>query len=336
MRELREVCEELATLRLDSKRDVLGDVLPAIHTELATDNVIVYSLAETIQGWRMVGWAQHGNADGLRLGLAEAIATEQPMSYSPAAVSPLQRNRVADPIALVGGPARWQATTTCIRYLAPAGMGACRQLRVLLCDGSGALAWFGTVHDGVLSRRHAKILAAVAPAMRKRLASERLLAGASLERDLVDAVIARIGAPAFVIGAGGRLLAVNLAGRALYDRSAAEVRAALAGEPSTFAFDRTQLAATGTRATSLLVLRENTDRRLDDAVALAATRWMLTRRQREVLGYIVQGYSNLRIAEVLQVSVRAVELHVTHLLDRAEVDGRAALTAATLAPRRSA
>lgn len=336
MRELREVCEELSTLRLDRKRDVLADVLPAIRAALATDNVVVYSLAETIQGWRMVGWAQHGNADGLRRGLAEAIATEQPMSYSPAAVTAPQRNRVADPIALVGGPEPWQATTTCIRYLAPAGMAACRQLRVLLCDGSGALAWFGTVHDGALSRRHARVLAAVAPAMRRRLASERLLDGASSERDLVDAVIARIGAPAFVIGAGGRLLAVNTAGRALYDRACAEVRAALAGEPSALVFDRTQLAATGTRATWLLVLRDNADRRLDDAVALAATRWRLTRRQREVLGYVVQGYSNLRIAEVLQVTVRAVELHITHLLDRAEVDGRAALIAATLAPRRSA
>jgi DNA-binding NarL/FixJ family response regulator len=46
--------------------------------------------------------------------------------------------------------------------------------------------------------------------------------------------------------------------------------------------------------------------------------------------HVVNGTPNTTIATMLRVSVRAVELHVTKLLDRAGVDSRAALVAHVL------
>jgi DNA-binding NarL/FixJ family response regulator len=65
-------------------------------------------------------------------------------------------------------------------------------------------------------------------------------------------------------------------------------------------------------------------------VTKAALRWQLTSRQREILQQIVSGQTNAMIAADARTTERAVELHVTKLLDRAGVDNRAALVTRAL------
>jgi DNA-binding NarL/FixJ family response regulator len=62
-------------------------------------------------------------------------------------------------------------------------------------------------------------------------------------------------------------------------------------------------------------------------LAAAAKRWQLTSREAEVLGLVAQGESNRAIGESLGCSERTVEVHITHLLDKAGVDSRTALVA---------
>ncbi|WP_228564889.1 LuxR family transcriptional regulator [Myxococcus sp. AB036A] len=60
--------------------------------------------------------------------------------------------------------------------------------------------------------------------------------------------------------------------------------------------------------------------------ALSA-RWSLTARESEVLTHIIQGETNKSIAGRLGCAERTVEVHVTHLLSKAQVESRSALIA---------
>jgi DNA-binding NarL/FixJ family response regulator len=66
-------------------------------------------------------------------------------------------------------------------------------------------------------------------------------------------------------------------------------------------------------------------------VAAATRRFKLTPRESEVVAWIARGATNQRIAAELGCSERTVELHVTHILDKAGVASRTALVAALLA-----
>lgn len=56
-------------------------------------------------------------------------------------------------------------------------------------------------------------------------------------------------------------------------------------------------------------------------------RELLTRREREVLKLIAEGYTNQEIAESLYISIHTVETHRHHLMDKLEVHNTAALIA---------
>jgi DNA-binding CsgD family transcriptional regulator len=65
----------------------------------------------------------------------------------------------------------------------------------------------------------------------------------------------------------------------------------------------------------------------DSRLRELAQQWQLTERQRAVLALLVEGLANKEIAARLTCSIGTIENHVTRLLKRANVDGRAALTA---------
>ncbi|MFM1653146.1 response regulator [Brevibacillus sp. B_LB10_24] len=49
---------------------------------------------------------------------------------------------------------------------------------------------------------------------------------------------------------------------------------------------------------------------------------VLTEREREILTYIAKGYSNKEIAELLHVSVKTVETHKAHVMEKLQVKSR--------------
>ena len=52
---------------------------------------------------------------------------------------------------------------------------------------------------------------------------------------------------------------------------------------------------------------------------------MLTQREREVLQLIAEGNSNTKIADILYISVKTVETHKAHLMDKLDIHTRADL-----------
>ncbi len=60
----------------------------------------------------------------------------------------------------------------------------------------------------------------------------------------------------------------------------------------------------------------------------------LTQREREVLDLVVAGKTNRDIAEVLDISVKTVEAHRAHLMEKVDAESVAELVQAALAARR--
>lgn len=73
---------------------------------------------------------------------------------------------------------------------------------------------------------------------------------------------------------------------------------------------------------------------LASTASLAAT--TLTRRERELLPYLAQGFTNKRIATELHIGTRTVEMHVTNLLGKLALENRAQLAAWAVAHDRMA
>ena len=77
---------------------------------------------------------------------------------------------------------------------------------------------------------------------------------------------------------------------------------------------------------ALLVARATDRARVQ--VARATKRWSLTSRQRQVLTEIAEARPNRTIASILGISERTVEVHVTAMLEKAQVESRAELIVA--------
>jgi DNA-binding NarL/FixJ family response regulator len=77
-----------------------------------------------------------------------------------------------------------------------------------------------------------------------------------------------------------------------------------------------------------LAIRRRGEEGVAPRAAAAAVRWRLTSRQREVLELLATGATNVRIAAELEIAEATVEVHVSRILERAQVDNRAALVAA--------
>ncbi|MBS1124252.1 MAG: LuxR family transcriptional regulator, partial [Deltaproteobacteria bacterium] len=172
----------------------------------------------------------------------------------------------------------------------------------------------------------------------RRLSVERRLADGGLATAALEAAIEHTGSPSFVVSRTGRLLAANASGRELLEQDRATTREllALAARGRAHAsFELVPLREPGTAAAWLVLMRVSTaEQSIARCEATAAERWTLTPRQRSVLKLLIGGDSNARIAASLGIGERAVELHVTALLDRAGLDGRAALVACVLSMRR--
>lgn len=149
----------------------------------------------------------------------------------------------------------------------------------------------------------------------------------------LEAAIASIAEAAALVDEGGRVIAANDAARAFFASGGRLPYTLCEAASRTPPADGAAWTITsvgpereGARE-YLLVLRVGGEAALREQVQLAGERWELTRRKRDVLRMVVEGYANQTIASVLGVSTRTVELHVTGLLDRAGVSSRCALSA---------
>jgi DNA-binding CsgD family transcriptional regulator len=200
------------------------------------------------------------------------------------------------------------------------------QLRVLVCDGPVLLAWVGGFRPGTFDEEDRRMLGALTSPLRARLRIEAQLKRAALDAAVAAESLEQLGAPAFVVDDGGHVRNANAPGRrwlAGTHRRALLVDMLRGRERCV----RVRLQAAGMRAHWLLVVRSK-EPGLDARLATAARRWGLTRRQAEVLERLVQGRANKTIAADLGCAEATVEVHVTALLEKAQVESRAELIAA--------
>jgi DNA-binding NarL/FixJ family response regulator len=340
---VREIAEELATIRLDRPGSALPGILPAARRAIECESLLVLSPLERITGWDIERFDHDNFPDGPQfrdrfLRFFET-APRRYAWYDASRPEPEQRNRLIDALAMIP-PEEYEVSRIYREVIEPTGLHLHRQPRVLVCDGPSLLGWFGAFHPAPFDARQNRLLAALVPAVQARLRMERQLAHTSRVHAVLDHALEQIGAPAFVIGATGQILEASTSALALFATRRAEVTAAIldavAGRPPTcggLPLELTRIAEPGTPVCYLAVVRAGSaDARIASAVLAASVRWSLTPRQRAVLELVVRGIATPTIAAQLKVSARAIELHLTALFDRASVDNRSALISAVLAP----
>ena len=189
------------------------------------------------------------------------------------------------------------------------------------------VGWFGVFRDAPFGDRERSLLAVLVNPLRERARLERLL-DPSRGLGVIDAALDAIGAAAFLVVASGAVVFANAAGRALLARDAAATREALrdAARGSTARFRTVRIAARA-MADHRLVVEQPLAATVAARLPRVAALWSLTTRQTDVLALLARGQPNKTIASSLTCSVRTVELHVTALLDKADVESRAELVA---------
>ena len=342
-RVVREIAEELATVRLDRPGSAIASILPAARRALECESLLVLSPLERVTGWDIERFDHDNFPDGAefrdRFLRFFETAPRRYAWYDASRPEPEQRNRVIEAISMIP-PAELEASRIYREVIEPTGLHRHRQPRVLVCDGPSLLGWFGSFHPVPFDARQNRILSALVTPMQARMRVERQLAHTSRVRAVLDHALEQIGAPAFVLGATGKILEASTSALALFATRRRELLAAiadaLAGRPQVhpgLPLELTRIAEPGTPTCYLAIVRcGSSDARIASAVLAASKRWALTPRQRQVLELVVRGIATPTIAAQLRVSARAIELHLTALFARANVDNRSALISAVLAP----
>lgn len=210
------------------------------------------------------------------------------------------------------------------------GMENMFQLRALVCEGPALLAWIGVLRSEPFTQREQRLLQELVPPLQRRLELETRLQEAGLLGSALEAALEALGQPAYVLTSKGQAVYANTAGRARAERTplhlAEAVQRYAQGEPPPPGTAVTPLQVRGL-APHYLVVDRSAEAQASSRVHLLARRWGLTAREAEVLELIVQGTSNKAISARLGCAERTVEVHVTHVLSKAEVESRSALIA---------
>jgi DNA-binding CsgD family transcriptional regulator len=210
------------------------------------------------------------------------------------------------------------------------GMENMFQLRTLVCEGPALLAWIGTLRSEPFSPREQRMLQELVPTLQRRLSLETRLREAGLLGSALEAALEALGQPAYVLTTTGRVVYANSAGRARAERSPESLSEAARryerGEPDPQGAAVTPLKVPGLPP-HFLVVDKSIEAQAAARAHILRERWVLTAREAEVLEHIIQGESNKVIAARLGCAERTVEVHVTHVLSKAQVESRSALIA---------
>lgn len=330
---------EIKTIRVDGD-SAFGATLERVRTFLELDNLLLWCPQERTKGWGIERLEATGfpTATAARLeGLLLDYLQHAPYRFwffDPLYPESDQRDRVVDSIELVGANA-YRASPVFRELIEPLGFAKAREVRALICEGRSLLGWIGSLHSAPLHPEQRMRLNALLPALSLRLAADRALRTRTQTSATITAALDRIRPPAFVVGANGEILAANRSGRSRLDTERAsstqELDAVLRGQSVEYA-ERIALRGSGVPPALLIISPDQSVSYVEESVMRASQEWGLTARQCEVLRLIVRGHSTAAIAEQLGVGERAIELHVTVLLERARASSRTGLVASVLAP----
>lgn len=203
-------------------------------------------------------------------------------------------------------------------------------LRTLVCEGPVLLGWVGLARAEPFTEREQRLLQALTPALQRRLTMETRLRESGLMSTALQVAMEALGRAAWIVSSSGRVVHANNAGKARLERHDPELMEALRrgaqGIPCSGPLTMTPLVTTGLPPHYLAIDTGTASSAAARVQALSA-RWSLTARESEVLTHIIQGETNKSIAGRLGCAERTVEVHVTHLLSKAQVESRSALIA---------
>jgi len=156
------------------------------------------------------------------------------------------------------------------------------------------------------------------------------LAQSRLEELAVNAALENIPGAALIVTSTGAVERSNARARALMALGKEQVLRAVQESlhhPSLSAdFEITELFTFG-NVVRYLAVQRSVGSTICDRLALSIHRWRLTAQEARVFAQLVNGESNRHIAAKLGCAERTVELHVTHILQRLDVDNRNAAIA---------
>lgn len=169
----------------------------------------------------------------------------------------------------------------------------------------------------------------------------------SLSLPLLGTLLEVVDASVFVLTRDGQVIVANERGRSLLESHNEAIRPLLhqaISAPNVSTTREVTVAALGAlriwrrnfavaeRGLHALVMVEPkapVETTLDGALENAARVWGLTSRQKEVFRHVLEGWSNKEIASNLRMARRTVEVHISAVLDKADVESRARLIART-------
>ena len=161
----------------------------------------------------------------------------------------------------------------------------------------------------------------------------RLLGEGPMARVALEASLAELDAPAFIVSASGSVLHANALGAEKVAKSSDAMRGKLAravrnrGDEKAAAGSAlvTPLRCEEMPSYYLVILRPPSTpvQNVEEAAKL----WELTPRQKATLGLLAEGFSNKTIAVRLGCAERTVESHLTAIFQKSGFDGRNALLA---------
>jgi DNA-binding NarL/FixJ family response regulator len=167
----------------------------------------------------------------------------------------------------------------------------------------------------------------------------KLLGDGPMARVALEASLAKLDAPAFIVSEKGTILHSNAIGTENAAKSEDALRTKLVRAIRSLGDETCAGAALVTplrcdaKPTYYLVIFRGRTSAVDD-VESAATLWGLTKRQKETLAFLAEGFSNKTIAVRLGCAERTVECHLTSIFQKSGFQGRSALLAAMARTKR--
>jgi DNA-binding CsgD family transcriptional regulator len=339
-RALRALTRELDTLR-DDEHDVLRDVTAEVAALIDIEKLAAYDVVESAHGGMTSGFVYTvGTSKKVFASAFDELLERFPSGwalYNPMCPEPEQRNemRIFSP-SFLRDLMETRGLPMAEHFFPRVGFDGRWEVRTLLCDGPSLLGWFGGFQPAPFTPRQTELLRALSPSLRRRLRYDRLLRG-ERRGTLIAGALEHVATAVFVLSPEGTLVQTNKCGRTLLEREGRMLLSEISALRPTTRHPRWSVVPLRSRGTpnALLVLEQaNFTAALASQLALVATRWNLTPRQREVFAYIAKGHPNKTIAAFMGISPRTVEVHVAAILVKAEAESRADVLARMYATAR--
>lgn len=308
-------------------------VLSELHDLLDLNVALSYRVVPDHDGWAFDFLHVHGDITKSHFSDVFGAALENAATlgaYDPVRPPRKQQNQVVRPRRLMPAQA-WSDSAAGVAERA-LRLDVFDEMRVLICQGPTITAWVGGFRTEPFGKRDHALLAALVPALRRRLELERRLSSFELSEQTLDAVLEAIDAAAFVVRPSGHVTRANGGGRAMLQHANVKqaLRDAMAGAPG---YQVTPIGSPGMAHHYLITVDVSKNTSIERVIEDRRASWALTKRQTEILRRLIRGDRNQTIAGDLGVSCRTVEQHVSALLEKAGTHSRGQLIAAFWASR---